>query len=126
MSLANRLVIAVMASAVILITAGCGVGTAPTDANRVSAPAAPVTITVRVSGGTVQPPNHRITVRRGRAVLIVITSDTADEFHLHGYDRELELTPHVPGVLRFVADQPGVFEAELHRSGDRVFELRVN
>ena len=51
--------------------------------------------------------------------------DVADEFHLHGYDRELELKPRVPGVLRFVADQPGVFEAELHRSGERVFELRV-
>jgi hypothetical protein len=126
MSLPSRLTIAVVTTAALLTTAGCGVRAAPPDADRVSASPAPVTIAVSISGGTVRTPSRRVTVRRGRVVRIVLTSDTAEEFHLHGYDRELELKPGVPGVLRFVADQPGVFEAELHGSGARVFELRVD
>jgi FtsP/CotA-like multicopper oxidase with cupredoxin domain len=108
-----------------LAAAGCGTA-APSPA-ATSASAAPAT-TVRVtqSGGTVRTPAQRVTVRRGAVVEVDVTSATADEFHLHGYDRELELRPGVTGVLRFVADQPGVFEAELHRSGARVFELRVD
>ncbi|MFC5183542.1 hypothetical protein [Actinomadura harenae] len=54
-----------------------------------------------------------------------MTSDVADEFHLHGYDRELALVPGRPGTVRLVASVPGVFEAELHHSGARVFELQV-
>jgi hypothetical protein len=126
MSLPSRLTIAVVTSAAILTTTGCGVSAAPPDADRASSSAAPVTIAVSVSGGTVRTPSRRVTVRRGRAVRIVLTSDAAEEFHLHGYDRVLKLKPGVPGVLGFVADQPGVFQAELHRSGARVFELRVD
>jgi hypothetical protein len=126
MSLPGRLTIAAMTSAAILTTTGCGVGAAPPDADRASASTAPLTIAVGVSGGAVRTPSRRVTVSRGRVVRIVVTSDAAEEFHLHGYDRELELKPGVPGVLQFTADQPGVFEAELHRSGARVFELRVD
>ncbi|MFD0690191.1 hypothetical protein [Actinomadura fibrosa] len=67
----------------------------------------------------------RVKVKRGATVRITITSDAADEFHLHGYDRELELAPGRPGTLELTADTPGVFEAELHHSGARVFELQV-
>jgi hypothetical protein len=130
MGLAIRLVSGVMSSMVILATVGCGVSDAPSDPGRASASAtpvaAPVTVTVTVSGGTVRTPHRLVTVRRGRLVRIVVTSDAAEEFHLHGYDRELELRPGVPGELRFVADQPGVFEAEFHRSGARAFELKVD
>jgi hypothetical protein len=130
MSRMNRLTGAVLTGMVILAmpvgTAGCGVGTARPDAGRTPASAAPVTVTVNVSGGTVRTPSPRVTVHRGRLVRIVVTSDTNEEFHLHGYDRELTLRPGVPAELRFAADQPGVFEAELHRSGTRAFELRVD
>lgn len=124
MSPANHLVAAAMTSMVILATAGCGVGAS--DAGRAPASTAPVTVTVSISGRTVRTPSRRVTVRRGRVVRIAVTSDTAEELHLHGYDRELEVKPGVPAELRFVADQPGVFEAELHRSGARVFELKVD
>jgi hypothetical protein len=59
-------------------------------------------------------------------VRITVTSDAADEFHLHGYDQTLALRPGVAATLRLVADIPGVFEAELHHSGARVFELQVS
>jgi hypothetical protein len=67
----------------------------------------------------------RVKVRRGATVRISVTGDTAEEFHLHGYDRTLALQPGRVATLELVADTPGVFEAELHRSGTRVFELQV-
>ncbi|KAB2349069.1 cupredoxin domain-containing protein [Actinomadura rudentiformis] len=68
----------------------------------------------------------RVKVRRGATVRITVTTDEADEFHLHGYDRTLKLSPGRPGTLDVVADKTGVFEAELHHSGARVFELQVS
>jgi hypothetical protein len=114
---------ALTAAAAILVTAGCGTK-APEPSTTSSAPTTRIVVTVQ--GGSVHTASRRVTVRRGRAVEIDVTSDAADEFHLHGYDRELELRPGVPGVLRFVADQPGVFEAEFHKSGASAFELRVD
>ena len=114
-----------LAAAAILVAAGCG-SEAPAPPATATDTSAATTITVTVRGGKVRTPSRRVTVRRGRTVEIVVTSDAADEFHLHGYDREVELRPGVPGTLRFVADQPGVFEAELHKSGAHAFDLRVN
>ncbi|MEV4007862.1 hypothetical protein AB0K37_37240, partial [Actinomadura sp. NPDC049753] len=85
----------------------------------------PVRIAVTVTGGKARTAQRRVKVPRGAAVEITVTGDTADEFHLHGYDRELELRPGATAVLRFTADTPGVFEAELHHSGARVLELQV-
>ncbi|MGC4953144.1 hypothetical protein ACLQ2P_08000 [Actinomadura citrea] len=96
---------------------------------RGSAPAASgpsaVRIAVTVTGGKAHTAHRRVKVPRGAAVEITVTGDTADEFHLHGYDRELELRPGKAATLRFTADTPGVFEAELHHSGARVLELQV-
>ncbi|GAA4603593.1 hypothetical protein GCM10023195_11980 [Actinoallomurus liliacearum] len=119
--MSRRRVLATTAAAALLTAAGCG---SKAPAPRAAAPAVKVAVTV--TGGKVRTASPRVTVRRGRTVEIDVTSDAADEFHLHGYDRELELKPGVPGVLRFVADQPGVFEAELHKSGARAFELQVD
>ncbi|WP_157431212.1 hypothetical protein [Actinomadura hibisca] len=83
-------------------------------------------ITVTVAKGKVRTDGGgRVKVKRGTAVRVTITSDAADEFHLHGYDRTVELKPGTPGTLELTADKPGVFEAELHHSGARVFELQV-
>jgi hypothetical protein len=97
---------------------------APGSAPAASGPSA-VRITVTVTGGKAHTARRRVKVPRGAAVEITVTGDTADAFHLHGYDRELELAPGRPAVLRFTADTPGVFEAELHHSGARVLELQV-
>ncbi len=71
----------------------------------------------RQPAGQTKTPSRRVTVHRGRSYGSSSPATRPDEFHLHGYDREMELKPGVPGELRFVADQPGVFEAELHQSG---------
>ncbi|SNR80937.1 hypothetical protein [Actinomadura mexicana] len=98
--------------------------TAQGGAPSASGPAA-VRIAVTVTGGKAHTARRRVKVPRGATVEITVTGDTADEFHLHGYDRELELRPGRAATLRFTADTPGVFEAELHHSGARVLEIQV-
>lgn len=82
-------------------------------------------ITVKIAQGRVETSGRRVKVARGSTVRITVTSDVADEFHLHGYDRTLKLTPGKPATLELKADVPGVFEAELHGLGTRLFELQV-
>jgi len=72
-------------------------------------------IEVSVAGGRVSPsPDRRVEVARGVNVRIVITSDHADEVHVHGYDIEKPIGAGRPTTIEFVADQPGSFEVELH------------
>ena len=51
--------------------------------------------------------------------------DEHDEVHVHGYDLYLDLEAGEPAELRFTADIPGVFEAELHHSGIVLAELQI-
>ncbi len=64
-------------------------------------------------------------VKLGQKVMIHITSDTADEAHLHGYDKEIALKANTEAMIEFTADIAGRFEFELHHSGLKVMELTV-
>lgn len=57
-----------------------------------------------------------ISVLQGTPLTLRITSDHADELHLHGYDLTLTLPKGQPAELSFVADRSGRFEYELHHS----------
>ncbi|MDP9418361.1 MAG: cupredoxin domain-containing protein, partial [Actinomycetota bacterium] len=82
-------------------------------------------VAVRIRNGEVDPPPRRVEVEAGTEVRLEVTSDTADEVHVHGYDEELVLTPGGSQILTFVADQPGVFEVETHDSGLQLLQLVV-
>ena len=55
-----------------------------------------------------------------------MTADRADEVHLHGYDRKVDIEPGKPAELEFTADVPGVFEVELEEAGLKLVELQVS
>jgi hypothetical protein len=126
--------VAAVAAGAVMMAAGCGEEASgrassppsPGQGRTSSAVPAATTITVNVARGKVETDSRRVKVPLGRTVRITITSDVAGEFHLHGYDRALRLKPGTPGTVEFVADRPGVFEAELHGSGARLFELQVS
>ena len=69
---------------------------------------------ISVKGGVVVGDVQSIEVAKGDTVRIVVTSDTADEIHLHGYDIEREAEPGKPARFRFEADVEGAFELESH------------
>jgi len=68
----------------------------------------------------------RFDVARGDLVTIIMTSDVAEEVHVHGFDLHLDLTPGEEARLEFVADIPGLFEVELEESHRFLFELAVS
>jgi hypothetical protein len=82
-------------------------------------------IVVEYVGGQVRGDSGRIDVALGTPVTITITSDMADEAHLHGYDLEADLLPAQPAELRFDATIPGVFELELHDAGRLLLTLQI-
>jgi hypothetical protein len=82
-------------------------------------------LAVEVTGGRATGDTGRVPVDLGEQVTLTVTSDAADEFHLHGYDLTADLVPGQPAVLTFTADIAGVFEAELHDAGTVLLSLQV-
>ncbi|GGK74578.1 hypothetical protein Sme01_34120 [Sphaerisporangium melleum] len=90
-----------------------------------SAPATVKEIAVTIKGRAVTPPPGRVEVAKGQKVKITVTSDVADEAHVHGYDKGADLQPGTPATIEFVADQTGLFEAETHEQELQLFQLVV-
>ncbi|MCF6508672.1 hypothetical protein E9549_14840 [Blastococcus sp. MG754426] len=82
-------------------------------------------IEVAYADGRVTGDTGRVPVPLGEPVTVVVTSDVADEAHLHGYDELANLVPGQPAELAFDATIPGVFELELHDAGTVLLTLQV-
>jgi cupredoxin-like protein len=133
--------VAALAVSVLLLGAGCASGddsstTAPTSPGLTSSAAAAspsesaskvkgTEIVVSVVKGKVQPPTHRVKVSKDTHIRLLVTSDEADEVHVHGYDVEKELPANTQATIEFVADQVGLFEVETHESGLQLLQLEV-
>ena len=87
-------------------------------ATPVAVASAPVTQTfeIVVAGGKLASGPAVISVAQGTPVTLRITTDHADELHLHGYDLTLKLPKGQAAELSFVADRSGRFEYELHHA----------
>jgi hypothetical protein len=93
-----------------------------------TAPAAsprPAATQISVRGGAPVGGVQKVTVRQGDVVRLIVLSDQPDEVHVHGYDLEREVGPGAPARLRFTADADGVYEVELHESGNQIASLEV-
>ncbi len=62
----------------------------------------------------------------GDTVTLRVTSDVADEIHLHGYDIMVDVAAGETADLTFDATIPGVFEAELENEGIKLVELEIS
>ncbi|MFC5826573.1 hypothetical protein [Nonomuraea insulae] len=119
-----------MVLACVLLT-GCGplseTHRNPGNSHQVAtgAPSGRANAEITIAGGRVSPPPGWLEVGKGRPVTITVTSDAADEVHVHGYDLTAELRPGVPATLRFTADLTGVFEVETHGSKLVLTQLAV-
>ena len=98
---------------------------ATTSASPTEAQPEGTTIRISVMDGKVTPPALVEQVGLGESVTLVVTSDVADEVHLHGYDAHADLVAGQEGTLTFTADIPGVFEVELEETGTLLVELEV-
>jgi len=129
----SRLLRAGAAAALALSLASCA-GKAPdtaaapsstaAGATSSSSSAAGQTIQVSYAGGTITG-GGRVPVKEGTSVTLEVTSDVADEVHVHGYDLMQDVTPGAPATITFDATIPGVFEVELEELGRQLLTLQV-
>ena len=88
------------------------------------APAPPSTLTI--ADGTVTPTNAELSARVGEPITIDVTSDTADELHVHAVpEHEFEVKPAAGQHFRFTVDVPGRVEVELHHLNRTVAVIQV-
>lgn len=118
-----RTLVAPLVAAVLLVS-GCASGSSA-DSSAGSGNGKVQTITVAVKGGKVVPPTHREKVPQGDTVRLVVTTDSADEVHVHGYDLKKDVAAGKTGTIEFVADQSGLFEVELEAAGLQLLQLEV-
>ncbi|MCH2619945.1 MAG: hypothetical protein MKZ69_00415 [Acidimicrobiales bacterium] len=85
-----------------------------------------VSFEVEVVEGKVKGGLPRFEVSKGDLIEITVYSDQKDEVHLHVYDNMADVGPNYPAVITVEASIPGIFEAELHSAGFRIFELQVS
>ena len=85
----------------------------------------PNTFDIVVRGGVLISEQAPLKVRKGDEVTLRITTDRADEFHLHGYNLHVHLSPDRIATLQFTAKLTGRFGYELHKSGLELGALEV-
>jgi hypothetical protein len=90
----------------------------------------PTTEAVRVvevsyAGGQVAGGAQRISVRLGEKVRLRVTSDVADEVHVHTYDLRAAVAPGQPAEIDVVASIPGRHEVELEKKRRQLLVLEV-
>ncbi len=83
------------------------------------------TVAVAYAGGEVTGTTGREEVPVGEQVVLRVSSDVAEEVHVHGYDLEGAIPAGGSVDIPLTASIPGVFEVELHDSGKVLFQLRV-
>ena len=127
----RRVAMVVVAAAVAAgALGGCGHGSA-SDANPAGAAAKPPaasavrTISIKVRGGKASGDIGRIVVPLGTPVVLSVSSDVADEIHVHGYDRKANIPAGTTASVVFTASTPGVFEVELENSKLQLLQLQV-
>ncbi len=97
----------------------------PTDAAAPSPTPSVRTVAVFYAGGEVTGTSGREEVPVGEQVVLRISSDVAEQVHVHGYDLEGVIPAGGSVDIPLTASIPGVFEVELHDSGKVLFQLRV-
>ena len=112
------------ASTTTVVTTTAPITTEAPPATTEAAPA-PAQVDVVVVGGEPQGGIVRESVDLDSAVVLTVTSDVADEVHVHGYDLMADVAPGAPATIRFTADAPGRFEIELEDTGVQIAELEV-
>ena len=100
--------------------------TTTTSETTTTAATKPVEVTIVVENGAPKGGIVRQTVSKGDHVVLVVTSDVADEIHLHGYDKSKDVPAGGTIRLPFVATVPGRFVVELEQRGVQIADLTVN
>ncbi len=81
--------------------------------------------TLKIQGRSIVEGASTLSVKQGDTVVIHITADEAEEFHVHAYNNSVELEQNVETTLTFVANASGRFPFELEKSGTEIGAIEV-
>ncbi|MFN2478119.1 MAG: hypothetical protein ABR615_02970 [Pseudonocardiaceae bacterium] len=131
----GRVGMAIATGAVLIgILGGCGQGTATVPGSNPGGPSAAPgrapaltvrTISVKVRGGKASGDTGKVTVPLGTPVVISVSSDVADEIHVHGYERAVKVPAASTASVVFTANKPGTFDVELENPKLALLQLQV-
>lgn len=128
----TRVIIAALTA--LALVAGCGGSktsggsSSPTQQapqSQQQAPAALV-IDITISNGTVTPANVEFNATVGQPITFRVTSDAADELHVHSVpDHEFEVEAKPNQTFQCTVDVPGQVAVELHKLDRTVATIQV-
>lgn len=98
---------------------------AATTTTSAAAQAGPV-LDVTIANGQVTPANAALQAHVGQTITVHVTSDTADELHVHSTpDREFVVSATPNQTFTFTIDNPGKIDIELHHLDKTVATVDV-
>lgn len=99
--------------------------TETTETDPVRAEIRETVVRVEIGNGIPAGGIVRETVKEGERVVLVVSSDVADEIQLHGYALARDVAAGGTTRIAFRATIPGRFEVELEERGIQIAELTV-
>lgn len=97
----NPIILLILGGILLMLIAACG-GGEPEELD----------IPIKLEGGSLTP--GTIQVKQGDMVTLMIETEEAGEFHLHGYDVEMDVEAGVPTDFFVLADITGRFKITFH------------
>ncbi|WP_422749981.1 hypothetical protein ACN27E_19055 [Mycobacterium sp. WMMD1722] len=98
----------------------------PSDLPDQQQPPNRLTIDVDIAGGQVTPTNAQLQGKVGEPIILQVTSDVADELHVHSVpDHTFPVEAKPNQRFQFTADVPGNVEIELHDLNRVVASVQV-
>jgi plastocyanin len=118
----KHLRVATVVAAAALVATGCSSSNGPGGGTG-----KPVTVAITEHNGTISPSGDTVPVGTGVKVTFVVTSDAADEIHVHSEpDHEFEVKPGAKQTFSFTIDTPGTYEVESHHLNVVIIKLQVS
>jgi hypothetical protein len=106
-------------------TGSGGAAAGTTTSTTTSKPAGPPVFHVFVKGAKPAGGVLKVKVKKGDQVNLIVTSDTADEIHIHGYDLHKDLPAGGTVKFGFKATIDGSFTIELEKHKEEIAHLTV-
>jgi hypothetical protein len=102
-----------------------GAASSPQGSGASSTKAAAKPVKIEIKSGKPVGGIAKITVNKGQPVRFSVTSDVADEVHVHGYNLMKDIPKGGTVSFDFPAQLEGVYEAELENRKEQIVSLRV-
>jgi hypothetical protein len=138
MKTADKLVLALLAAVVAAVgLAACGSSSESNEASNGSSTTRPAdgpesasmggkVPTIVIRNGEPVGGIKQLEYNAGDQIRFEVSSDVADEVHVHGYDLMQDVPAGSTVSFDFPAEIEGIFEAELEGRKEQIAEIRVN